>query len=50
MTEKKSRTKKNGLFTILCVTVEFVTQTTADQKQMLDCYHTNLTIELVELK
>ena len=50
MTERKSCKRKNWLFTILCMAVEFVTETTADQKQMLDCYQANLTIELFELK
>ena len=34
---KKSFKRKNWLLTILCIAVEFVTETTADQKQMFDC-------------
>ena len=37
MTERKSCKRKNWLFTILYIVVEFVTETTADQKQMFDC-------------
>ena len=36
--QKESHVKeKNWIFTILYIVLEFVTETTADQKQMFDC-------------
>ena len=50
MTRKQSRTRTNGHFTMLCIAVEFVTETTADQKQMFDRNKDISTFELFELK